>query len=391
MKVSDEESEYSRSSPGPLRLDGALIVSLALILAIFLAIHLYLDARYDFGTFYYAAHMVLDGSRHALYDRGVQSAFQIRYHRPPDMVFRNPPFALIPILPLAKLPVAAAFTVWTAFCFMLLFVSLKILENETHLFFGNWPMMLSLVFVPVMANFLHGQFSLVVVASYAVAYACWRGGKLTLGGAVLAIATIKFQLVIGLVAVLLLKRRWRELAGFACGSVLLLLISGWMVGIPSLLSYPNFVLHGDLPISELPHMANWQGLLTINGIDHPALLIPLSLTTIVWAAWSWKDLDRGFAAATLAAMLVSYHLTPQDLSLALVPFYLSIKAGALPRARVPVFAFLSIVTTMAMIISHVPLAFLAIPLATAFWWISTEPLKQTFGAETSHSYAMSSL
>jgi hypothetical protein len=111
----------------------------------------------------------------------------------------------------------------------------------------------------------------------------------------------------------------------------------------------------------------------------------------MWAAWSWKDLDRGFAAATLAAMLVSYHLTPQDLSLALVPFYLSMNAGALSRARAQVFVFLSIVTTMAMVITHVPLAFLAIPLAGAFWWTSTERLKQSFGAETSNDYALSSL
>jgi hypothetical protein len=390
-KVSTGEIESSRSSADRLKLNGPIIVFLAAVFAIFVAIHLHLEARYDFGIFYYAAHMILDGSRHALYDVDAQHAFQIQYHRPPDTLFRNPPFALIPILPLAKLPMTVAFSIWTATCFMLLFLSLKILENETHLFFGNWPMMLSLAFVPVLASFLHGQFSLIVVASYAIAYALWRRRKLTLGGAVLAIATIKFQLVIGFVAVLLLKRRWRELAGFACGSGILLLLSIWIVGIPSLLSYPAFALHSDTPLSELPHMANWQGLLTINGINHLALLVPLSLGTIVWAAWAWKDLDRGFAAATVAAMLVSYHMTPQDISLALVPFYLSMNTGVIPRARVLLFVFLSIMTTLAMVVFHVPLAFLAIPLAAAFWWIGTEPRKETFVAETPQSYALSSV
>ncbi len=367
-----------------------LIAFLALVLAIFLAIHLHLDTRYDFGIFYYAAHMVLDGSRHALYDVSAQHAFQIQYHRPPDTLFRNPPFALIPILPLAKLPMAVAYSVWTAASFALLFVSLKVLQDETGLFYGNWPVLLSLIFAPIMGNFLHGQLSFVVVASYSVAYALWRRGRLTLGGAVLAIATIKFQLVIGFVAVLLLKRRWRELAGFAAGSTVFLALSIWIAGIPSLMAYPHFLLHSDTPLSELPHMANWQGFLTILGLNYWALLVPLSVVTVLWAAWAWKDLDRGFAAATLAAMLVSFHLTPQDISLALVPFYLCVKAGILPRHRVPAFVIPVIATTMAMVIVQVPLAFLAIPLATAFCWIGTEPLEKSSGAENTPSYALSS-
>jgi hypothetical protein len=329
--------------------------------------------------------MVLDGSRHALYDLGAQHAFQIRYHRPPDTLFRNPPFALIPILPLAKLPMAVAFSVWTAVSFALLFLSLKVLQNETRVYYGNWPVLLSLAFAPVLGAFLHGQFSLAIVAAYSVAYALWRRGRLTLGGVVLAIATIKFQLVIGFVAVLALKRKGRELAGFAMGSALFLALSIWIAGIPSLMAYPRFVLHSDTPLSELSHMANWQGFLSVLDLNHLALLVPLSVATVLWAAWAWTDLDRGFAAATLAAMLVSFHLTPEDISLALVPFYLCVKAGILPRSRVPAFVFLAIAGTMAIVIFQVPLAFLAIPLATAFCWICAKPPQKSSVAETPHS------
>jgi hypothetical protein len=73
----------------------------------------------------------------------------------------------------------------------------------------------------------------------------------------------------------------------------------------------------------------------------------------------------------------------------LVPFYLSVSTGALPRTRLQAFVGLSIVITMAMVIVHVPLAFLAIPLAAAFWWISTEPAKRASVAETPHEYAFS--
>lgn len=138
-------------------------------------------------------------------------------------------------------------------------------------------------------------------------------------------------------------------------------------------------------------MANWQGLLTIVGINHPALLGPLSPATILYAAMAWKDLDRGFATAILASMLVSYHLTPQDLSLLLIPFYLSIKTSILPESRLSSFALASIGGTLAMVVVQIPLAFLALPLALALGWIGTEPVQHTATAKTSESCMLSSV
>ncbi len=365
-----------------LHCDAPLIVFCALVLAIVIAAHQHLNQRFDFGVYYFAAQMVLHGARHALYDMNTQHTFQTLFQRPPDTLFRNPPFALLPILPLAKLPMAAAFTLWTIVSFGLLFAILRVLENETQIHFGNWPLLLAPAFAPVLGNFLHGQFSLVVVAAYTAAYALWRRGRRFLGGLALAIATIKFQAVLGLVLILVLKRKGRELAGFSLGCALLLAISLWMVGLNALLAYPHFVLHSDTPLSELPHMANWQGFLTILGVNHWLLLLPLSLGTILCAAKAWKDLDRGFAAASLASLLVSYHLTPQDLSLLLIPFSLCIKSGIRPQARVPVFALTTIASTLAMVILHVPLAFLALPVALAFGWIATAPIQPAVVSDT---------
>ena len=63
---------------------------------------------------------------------------------------------------------------------------------------------------------------------------------------------------------------------------------------------------------------------------------------------------------------------------------------SVPRHRVPAFVIPVIATTMAMVIVQVPLAFLAIPLATALFWIGTEPLEKSSGAENTPSYALSS-
>jgi hypothetical protein len=202
-----------------------------------------------------------------------------------------------------------------------------------------------------------------------LAYAQWKKGQLFLGGLILSIATLKFQLVIGLVAVLLLRGKWRELAGFASGCAVLLAISVSMTGIPALLAYPAFVLHSDTPISELPHMANLQGFLSLIGLNHVWILVPLSVLTVLWAARAWTDVDRGLLAAILAGMLVSFHLTPQDLSISLVPIYLSVKTSVLPLSRFPLFVFVVMIVLMVWVGTYMPVAILAAPIAAALWWV----------------------
>jgi hypothetical protein len=372
--------DVSTQGESRMHLDSSLLIFLTLVLTIFVVVHHHLDARFDFGVFYYAAHMVLDGSRHALYDFGAQHVFQAHFHRPPETLFRNPPVTLIPILIIAKLPMLVAFSVWTALEMALLILSLKRLEIETKISYGNWPILLSLAYVPVMGCMLHGQFSILILASYVFAYSQWRRGRRFIGGAILSIATLKFQLVIGFIAVLLLKRKWRELGGFATGSAVLLILSAFITGIPALLTYPKFVLHSDSPISELNRYANWQGLLSLFGQNHLWLAVLLSIVTVLWAAWTWEnDLDRGFCAAILASMLVTYHFTPQDLALSLIPFYLCAKTGLLPQSRIPLFVFLSLLVTTMMVADDIPLALLSIPLIVALWWVGEKKMPKVEG------------
>ncbi|MBS1803226.1 MAG: DUF2029 domain-containing protein [Acidobacteria bacterium] len=96
------------------------------MLVIIVGVHQHLERQFDFGVFYYAAHMIVDGKGHDLYSFATQHFYQLRYHRPPDTLFRYPPIAPIPILPLTVLPMSVAFAVWTAACMGLLSASIKV-------------------------------------------------------------------------------------------------------------------------------------------------------------------------------------------------------------------------------------------------------------------------
>jgi hypothetical protein len=361
---------------GDIRLDARLLLFLAALVPIITAIHAAGDTHFDFGVFYYAAHMVLDGSRHSLYDLSAQRVFQAQFHRPPTQLFYYPPIALIPFLCIAELPIELAFGLWTVASLAVVVWSVSVLARVAGVRYGNLPILLSLAFLPVSTNLAHGQVALLILGAYVLTYSLWRKERLFLGGFVLAIATLKFQLVIGFAAVLLLKRKWRELAGLSAGSALALAISVLITGVSSLRMYPAFVRHSEGGVgSEPSKMANLRGLLSLFGGEHTALLIGLSAVTILWAAYAWKDLDSGFSAAMLAAMLVSYHLNPQDLSLSLVPFFLASRAKILPSSKVPTAAFLILLAPMALAAVNAPYALLAILLAGALVWIGKDTMR----------------
>jgi len=366
-------STHAPHAQEPIRINAGLIVFLGLVLIIVVAVHQHLEQQFDFGVFYYAAHMIVDGKGHELYNFATQHLYQARYHRPPDTLFRNPPIAIIPILSLAILPTPVAFAIWTAVSLGLFIIAIKIFERETGLAFGNWPVLLGLLFVPVLDCLLHGQFSILIVLFYALAYQQLRKGHRFWGGALLGLATVKFQVVLGFVPVFLLKRKWRELAGFSTSSAILVALSLGMTGFQALRTYPNFVLHSDPPLNELPHMANWQGLLSLIGQEGSIWVALLSLATILWAVRAWTNLDRGFCAATIATMLVSYHITPQDLSLAIVPLFAAVNANELPRRRVPLATVIGMGILMASLMLEIPMALIAIVLAAALIWVGMQP------------------
>lgn len=365
------EQKVAPVQPDRIQINAGLVFVILALVAVFFGIHQHLEPQFDFGIFYYAAHMITDGDRHNLYNFAVQHLYQIRFHRPPDTLFRNPPFALIPLLPLTVLPAPAAFVVWTTVSIIVLIISLKVLENATGLRYGNWPVLLGLLFVPVFDSLMHGQFSLLIVLFYALGYSQWKKGNYFVAGLLLSLALLKFQLVVGFAAVLLLKRMWRELAGFTTGALLLGLLSLGIVGLKGLEAYPRFVMHANPIVNELPHKANWQGLLSLVGQNDSIWVVLLSIATLVWAARAWTTLDRGFCAAALAAMLASYHLTPEDISLAIVPFYLAVAAGIIPRERVTLVAAVGIGILMVFIFTGIPMAFFCLVLAFSLAWVGT--------------------
>jgi hypothetical protein len=344
----------------------ALPLFFAVTFEVLLIVHRMGDAHYDFGVFYYAAHMVNGGAGSQLYDLASQYAWQARFHRPPSQLFYYPPFALLPFMPLAWLPIGWAYAVWTAFSLALLAFNVKLLASYAQAAGSDWPWLAALAFMPVSTSLAHGQLSLVALTGFVLAWESWRHGRRFSGGLLLTLAAFKFQLIAGFLAVLVAQRKWKELAGVLCGGTLLLAVSMAIAGPHALGHYVAFVRQVESGVgSEPQNMANWRGMSTLFGLDNLAVVVMLTATALLWAVRAWTNLDRGISVALLASTLASYHMNPQDLSVCLVPFFLCWKQGILPAARVPAAAAVVLLVPMILAAVHLPWACMALLLAAA--------------------------
>lgn len=316
----------------------------------------------DFSCFYTAGRMVGEGQGRRLYDPAAQTAMQKQFSevaviRNRALFYMHPPFEAILFLPFVRLAYPRAYLAWVA-------VNLLMIVAGAALARARIPELKSipawvyyaafLAFCPIAYSLALGQDSGIVLLLFVGATICLARGHDFAAGGLLGLGLIKFQLVLPLVLLLLLKRRFRALAGFALVSAFLVAACAWIVGWNGLLRYPCFLWR----LNQLQNtaqifpdmMPNLRGLLE-GWVKPPTptprldvLVAALSFILLLWVARNWDTTAGsqvylgGMTMALLGAVLSGYHTFVYDLSL-LCPFLLlSIGRGMEdsrlnPRAR----------------------------------------------------------
>jgi len=314
------------------KLQIALILSA--LTAFFTAVHTQAEAaqtRWDFQAFYLGAQMVAHGERLQLYDLHAQAVAQQRYVDParavdlPDEPFIYPAAVALLFLPLVGLSMTGAYAVWTAFSLLIVVATVRVLQRALLLPAGNLPVVVALFFAPMYVGLIRGQVTLIVVLMYALALYFMTRNRLFVAGLVIGLGTLKYQLVLGFLAILVLKRLWTVLAGAAVTASLVVALSALVAGWRAMLHYPTFardLLHSRL-VGVSSFMVSVRGLLGFALGHEPAtsLVIAISALLVVGAAVCWQDdLAAWFSVAMMVSMLVAFHARYQELNLLLVPF-----------------------------------------------------------------------
>jgi hypothetical protein len=290
----------------------------------------------DFPDRYAAARMVLEGYGHQLYDFHAQQQFQIRYAGRIGEYYIHPPFETLLFLPICLGSLKTGYLIWCLLNVGVLAYTANVFQR--HIFNRlDWRVLLPLflLFPPVLIGFLQGQDSLLLLLVMTLAVVALRRGRNFAAGCWLGCGLFKFHIVFILFILVASLRRKGFLRGFALVFAMSLLISLGISGWAFLTAYPRFLMAlSSLPLADIhpAAMANIRGLVSVLGIAQNTVirlaLIGTGSALVLWRSLrsfssngskSADAMNLAFGNFVLAAILVSYHLSPSDLCIALLP------------------------------------------------------------------------
>ena len=306
----------------------------------------------DFPQLYCAAKMVGAGMGHRLYDVALQWQFQQRFTGRIGNFFIHPAFEALVYLPFAMLPLRAAYLAWTVFNLAMLGWIAWLLHRRLEVPASpGMIFVLAMSFVPVVLNCFQGQDSILLLLVFTLACIAVAKGRGFAAGCLLALGLFKFQFVLPAALIFLVSRKGKFATGFSSVAAVVLLISLWIAGWSSFFSYPRLLLDLDhIPFSGVhpSGIPNFRGALTTlipaASLTSKAALAGISLIVMLIAAVGWRRTESVPAVRTLAlsnivlaAVLCSYQASPHDLSLTLIPIFLTYaylqKSTDIPKSR----------------------------------------------------------
>ena len=343
----------------------------------------------DFTIFLTAARMLIRYPASSLYDLELQARVQREilggYALAGGLLpFNHTPIEAFIFLPLGFFSYTVAFTVWLSINLALIFLLPPILM-KTGIIRGQpngltiWLATLS--FYPFLVCLWQGQDSILYLWMMIAFYLMFLRGQDLRAGIFLSLAFVKFHLVYLFVIPLIVKRRYRALAGLTAGLIVLTVISSLIVGLHGIKTYGEALLQMSGEGARLGFfpgkMQNMAGQLWILGFQgarglRGSLVLALAGAGAMVTIWKIREssphewvFKARFAASILVAILVSPHSYLHDLA----PVFLSLTLS-LPLLQLKLKQWYLIVLVCILLLS---------PLV----WIYSIPMAAITGVQTS--------
>jgi hypothetical protein len=287
----------------------------------------------DFVLTYVGAHIVHQGSGARLYDINFQK--QVRdslFQHPNPLFYEHPPFEAFLLSSLAALPFRMAYLLWglsnvVVWLILIFFMRPYFPRPEEDLgYLALW-----VLFAPLAVALYQGQSSLILLGLYAIAFIKLQQEKEFSAGMWLGLGLFKFQFVIPLAFIFLLRKRRSFLKGFVASSLFLTLISLVAVGWKGLVDYGRFLMAisgnpQNLSYGSAVDMPTLYGCVyalvgrRIGHMELNVMVITLSILLLSFIASYWQSHDQRnsnglmFASAIAASLLTGSHMFTHDFS-----------------------------------------------------------------------------
>lgn len=291
----------------------------------------------DFRPFYTGGYMIRTGHRKELCNYDAQKRFEDALV-PVDIDFMLPmihlPFEELLFVPLSMFSYRTAYWIFLGCNGALVVICFRILRPKMKMLSARWrwfPVLLFAGFYPISRALVQGQDSIILLTLLAGALWYIDRDRDLIAGLLMGVGVFKFQIVIPIVLLMLVWRRWRVAAGFAVSAAAAALISFWLVGFQGMHEYTETlaamtvhlnsradILHyGAVPTA----MLNLRGLTTallggtLSHFGNLLVIFTASIAVLAIAAWQ----RASFPLAIMASSLVSYHFLVHDASILIIP------------------------------------------------------------------------
>lgn len=296
-------------------------------------------AETDFVGYLTGASIIRDGKGEMIYDLKTQDVYQKEllrpYNKPITLSYKNTPFVTLLFLPFTYLPLVQGYKLFVFINLMLLAFSTNLLAKVFKGIkkFKLW-FLIPFVFFPSLWTIISGQTSFILLMVYLSMYYFIKSDKPFKQGMVSGLLLIKPQYIVGLPFFLLLaKRKTPFVKGFIFSSSILFIISAYLSGLNSLLSYPSFLLSTEIGAfgSYISRMFSLSSaLFNIPEISKQGYIFVLIISAVFYLVtlflykmrYKLVGFEKSFISATLFSLVFAIHTQLHDLSILLVPIFI---------------------------------------------------------------------
>jgi len=185
--------------------------------------------------------------------------------------FLNPPPAALVLVPLAVLPLAIGFALFSGLSVAAIVASYRVLTRRIGC--PPWPTLVALLCVPGVFSFALGQWAGVLTLCLVVAL--WLLDRHPLvAGLALACLLIKPQYIWLVPLALVVMRRWRALAGLALGALVVAALSLFLVGSRGIADWVGLSLTaGTAQLYNSPSVPGLVGMVLGPGAGYAPILV----------------------------------------------------------------------------------------------------------------------
>ena len=251
--------------------------------------------------------------------------------------FLHPAYEAVLFMPLSFLPYRAAYVVWAGVNFVVLgfvYFLLRPCLPDLSALGPKWiPPALLLGFMPVAFTILAGQDSLFLLLVLVLAYRRLGSNELQ-AGILLGLGMFRFQVLLPIVALFLLWRSLKFVAGWIAGSAAVLSVSVMITGVGAHIQYARLLRQmGSVSFwLLLRRMPNLRGLFAACGFGMvPLALVSLSIFLLAAVMGDRQNAQQRLLLAVSVSALVTYYLFLHDVSVLALPLLLAINEAIAKR------------------------------------------------------------